>query len=95
MAYTYDLHPGVLIESDAPLSVDDIEAARAKLDEGKTLAQVARSLDVRVYEPPEPRPPRVGVDLEALLDHVDDDQVLDTLLGVDGAREQLEERRRR
>jgi hypothetical protein len=94
VTYVYDLTPEALIESDAPLSVDEVGEARAALEGDSTLADVASSLDARVYEPPPPPPPRVRVDLEALLEHIKDDEVLDVLVGIEGARTRLARFRR-
>lgn len=88
MAHVYDLRPGELVETDEPLSVDELDEARAALERGAPLERVAKRLGGRVPPPPEPRR-RFAVDVERLLEL--DDERLDRLVGVENARALLEE----
>jgi hypothetical protein len=75
--YRYDIAPGQLVETDEPLSQDDIDQAREQHADGKSLQQIAKKLHGRVYEPDEQPVSRVAVDqveLENLLEHAYPDE---------------------
>lgn len=84
MTYTYDLRPGELVATDRVLHVDEVDEARAKLDAGAKLKDVARDLDATVLEVTEPEPTQqVAVDFDALVELVGEDKARE-LAGVNG-----------
>lgn len=64
----YDLHPGVVIETDKVLDVDEVDDARKRLEKGETIEKVAKRLGGKPYSPAEPQPTtHVMVDQEMLV----------------------------
>lgn len=64
----YDLQPGVLIDTDKVLDVDEVADARKRLANGETLDKVAKRLGGTVYTPHEPQPTtHVMIDQELLV----------------------------
>lgn len=57
MSMTYEVGPGLHLESDRPLSVAELDAAREALASGRDLEAVAARVGARVFTPP-PYPDR-------------------------------------
>lgn len=73
----YDVAPGVLVETDEPISEDELEDARSRHERGQKPETIARHLGGRVVEP-EPNPAvTVNVDLARLAALVQVDEISD------------------
>lgn len=62
----YDVAPGVLIETDEPISEEELEDARSRYWRGQKRATIAKALGGRVVEPESNPAVTVNVDLAKL-----------------------------
>lgn len=83
MTYTYDLRPGELVTTDRVLHEPEVAEARAKLDAGAKLKDVARDLDATVLELDDPAPTQqVAVDYDQLVELVGEDKARELAGGL-------------